>query len=78
MSVPTLAWPIDWSQVQAYSLGSTLQVGAVLLIGCLGGKNAAALSQIAYLALGLSGAQVFAQGGGGGWVTGRSLLLVIY
>jgi biotin transport system substrate-specific component len=67
LSIPTFTWPIDWSQLQTYSLGSTLQVGAVLLIGCMGGKNAAALSQIAYLALGLSGVQVFAQGGGLGY-----------
>ncbi|PZD71943.1 hypothetical protein C1752_04398 [Acaryochloris thomasi RCC1774] len=66
LSIPT-GWPLAWGEMQAYSLGSTLQVGAVLLIGCVGGKNAAALSQIAYLALGLSGAQVFAQGGGLGY-----------
>jgi biotin transport system substrate-specific component len=62
--LPQLAWPIDWSQVQTYSLGVTLQVGAVLLVGCMAGRNAATLAQIAYLALGLSGLQVFAQGGG--------------
>ena len=46
------------------SLGVTYQVGAVLLVGCLGGKNAGALSQIAYLSLGLSPwFPVFAQGG---------------
>ncbi|WP_299407549.1 biotin transporter BioY [Acaryochloris sp. IP29b_bin.148] len=57
-------WPIDWNQLDLYSLGTTLQVGAVLLVSCLGGKNAGALSQIAYLVLGLSGVQVFSQGGG--------------
>jgi biotin transport system substrate-specific component len=62
--LPQLTWPIDWSQVQTYSLGVTLQVGAVLLVGCMAGRNSAALAQIAYLALGLSGLQVFAQGGG--------------
>jgi biotin transport system substrate-specific component len=67
LPVPTLTWPIDLGNLQTYSLVSTLQVGAVLLIGCVGGKNAAALSQIAYLALGLSGVQVFAQGGGLGY-----------
>ncbi|MGF1601097.1 MAG: biotin transporter BioY [Thermosynechococcaceae cyanobacterium] len=65
--VPVLTWPIDFSDMPTYSLISTLQVGAVLFIGCVGGKNAAALSQIAYLALGLSGVQVFAQGGGLGY-----------
>ena len=63
MPVPTV-WPVDWNQIDIYSLGVTLQVGAVLLVGCLGGKNAGALSQIAYLVLGLSGVQVFSQGGG--------------
>ncbi len=63
MPVPT-AWPVDSNQIDIYSLGVTLQVGAVLLVGCLGGKNAGALSQIAYLVLGLSGVQVFSQGGG--------------
>ncbi|MBD0336606.1 MAG: biotin transporter BioY, partial [Cyanobacteria bacterium Co-bin13] len=63
--------PWDWSRtgLQVQSLGVTFQVGAVLLTGCLGGKNAAALSQIAYLFLGLILFQVFelpvfTQGGG--------------
>ncbi|HEY9880819.1 MAG TPA: biotin transporter BioY [Leptolyngbyaceae cyanobacterium] len=63
--------PWDWGQMgmQVRSLGVTFQVGAVLLTGCLGGKNAAALSQIAYLFLGLALFQVFelpifTQGGG--------------
>jgi biotin transport system substrate-specific component len=49
-------------------LGVTYQIGAVLLIGCLGGKNAAALSQIAYLMLGLTTLPIFHQGGGLGYV----------
>ncbi|WP_346292644.1 biotin transporter BioY [Sphaerothrix gracilis] len=67
--------PWNWGEVgvQALSLGVSFQVGAVLLIGCLGGKNAAALAQIAYLALGLVlfrsfEFQVFTQGGGIGYV----------
>ncbi|NCJ05033.1 biotin transporter BioY [Synechococcales cyanobacterium C] len=60
----SFAWPVQWEQVPTYGLGSSLQVAAVLLVGCLGGCNAAALSQVAYLALGLSGLQVFALGGG--------------
>ena len=36
-----------------FSLGVNYQVGAVLLTGCMGGRNAAALSQVAYLMLGL-------------------------
>jgi biotin transport system substrate-specific component len=39
-------------------------VGAVLLVGCLGGRNAALISQIAYLALGLVGFPIFGRGGG--------------
>jgi biotin transport system substrate-specific component len=67
----TTTAPWTWTQVgvQTQSLGVSYQVGAVLLVGCLGGKNAAVLSQIAYLALGILwfdvfGLQVFDQGGG--------------
>ncbi|MBW4577496.1 MAG: biotin transporter BioY [Aphanothece sp. CMT-3BRIN-NPC111] len=67
-SITNLPW--DWSQqgIQAYSLGVTYQIGAVLLVGCLGGKNAGALSQIAYLVIGLVWFPVFYQGGGFGYV----------
>lgn len=72
VAIPLPQWPLVISQdmsenldlLQAYPLGVSFQIGAVLLVGCLGGKNAAALSQVAYLLLGLSGFQVFAQGGG--------------
>lgn len=71
METFTLNPPWDWGAggLQVQSLGVTFQVGAVLLTGCLGGKNAAALSQIAYLFLGLILFQafelpVFTQGGG--------------
>lgn len=66
--IPTLTWPISLSNVTIDTLGVTLQVGAVLFVGCMGGRNAAVLSQIAYLLLGLSGFQVFAQGGGLGYL----------
>jgi biotin transport system substrate-specific component len=58
--------PISWHErgIQTISLGVTCQIGAVLLVGCLGGRNAAALSQIAYLVLGLAWLPIFAQGGG--------------
>lgn len=58
--------PWNWGQdgVHTLSLGVTCQIGAVLLVGCLGGKNAGAISQIAYLVLGLIFLPVFAQGGG--------------
>lgn len=52
-----------------YLLGVNYQVGAVLFTGCMGGKNAAALSQVAYLILGLFlferfGISVFTEGAG--------------
>lgn len=58
--------PWGWGQqgVQTYSLGINCQVGAVLLIGCLGGRNSATVSQIAYLLLGLAGFNIFTYGGG--------------
>lgn len=58
--------PTSWSEhgVQTIPLGVTYQIGAVLLVGCLGGKNAGALSQIAYLIIGLTFLPIFAQGGG--------------
>lgn len=62
--------PFGWSKqgIQTFSLGVTYQIGAVLLVGCLGGKNAGALSQIAYLVMGLTLLPVFAEGGGIGYV----------
>ncbi len=58
--------PWNWNHdgVQAFSIGVTYQIGAVLLVGCLGGKNAGAISQIAYLLLGLTWLPIFTQGGG--------------
>jgi biotin transport system substrate-specific component len=58
--------PWSWGDqgLQAHSLGASFQVGAVLLVGCLGGRNAAAISQIAYLLLGLTWFNVFTEGGG--------------
>jgi biotin transport system substrate-specific component len=62
----TTNFPWDWSQqgIVPQSLGVKYQIAAVLLTGCLGGKNAAALSQIAYLAIGLFWFPVFNEGGG--------------
>ncbi|HBE19571.1 MAG TPA: biotin transporter BioY [Cyanobacteria bacterium UBA11149] len=61
--------PWDWFThgLQTVSLGVTCQIGAVLLAGCLGGKNAGALSQIAYIVIGLN-LPVFDQGGGLGYL----------
>jgi len=57
-------WNWDSEGISIFSLGVTYQIGAVLLVGCLGGKNAGVLSQIAYLLLGLLWLPVFSQGGG--------------
>ncbi|WP_204103063.1 MULTISPECIES: biotin transporter BioY [Spirulina sp. CCY15215] len=66
-STTTLPW--NWaseSGVQTYALGVTFQVGAVLLVGCLGGKQSGALSQIIYILLGLflPRFRIFTHGGG--------------
>ncbi len=61
----TIAAPWSWQGgITTYSIGVSYQVGAVLLVGCLGGKNAAGLSQLAYLLLGLTGLSIFDRGGG--------------
>ncbi|MBD2774542.1 biotin transporter BioY [Iningainema tapete] len=62
--------PLSWSKqgIHTFSLGVTYQIGGVLLVGCLGGKNAGVLSQIAYLVMGLTLLPVFADGGGIGYV----------
>ena len=62
--------PWNWSQhgIGTFSLGVSYQIGAVLLVGCLGCQNAGALSQIAYLVMGLTLLPVFAEGGGIGYV----------
>lgn len=58
--------PWVWAQdgLHPQSLGTTYQIGAVLLVGCVGGKNAAAIAQMAYLLLGLLWLNIFGQGGG--------------
>jgi biotin transport system substrate-specific component len=58
--------PWNWGNegIQFQSLGVTYQIGAVLLTGCVGGKNAALLAQVAYLVIGLKFLPVFSQGGG--------------
>lgn len=62
--------PWEWMQggLHPLSLGVSFQVGAVLLTACMGGRNAAAMAQIAYLVLGLALFQglelpIFTQGG---------------
>jgi biotin transport system substrate-specific component len=62
--------PWHWTEkgIYSHSLGITYQIGAVLLTGCLGGKNAGAISQIAYVILGTIGLPIFARGGGLGYL----------
>lgn len=54
--------PLNWAD--PISLGVNWQIGAVLLVGCMGGRNAAALAQIAYIFLGLTWFHIFTYGGG--------------
>lgn len=58
--------PWEWFDrgIYSHSLGITYQVGAVLLTGCMGGRNAGAGAQVGYLLLGLAWLPVFAYGGG--------------
>ncbi len=62
----TIAAPWSWwgNGFGVQTLGVSYQVGAVLLTACLGGKNAALISQIAYVLLGISGLPIFDRGGG--------------
>ena len=62
----TIAAPWFWQGkgIEIQTLGVSYQIGAVLLTACLGGKNAALLSQLAYLILGLIGLPIFDRGGG--------------
>jgi biotin transport system substrate-specific component len=61
--ITTPPWSWSGQGIHTVSLGVSYQIGAVLLTACLGGKNAGALSQIAYVVLGLN-LPVFTQGGG--------------
>jgi biotin transport system substrate-specific component len=58
--------PFQWfgAGITAYPLGFKCQVGAVLLVSCLGGRIAGVLAQIAYLLLGLVWLKIFNDGGG--------------
>lgn len=58
--------PWQWWQGGIYpnSLGTTYQVGAVLLTACVAGGRAGAIAQMGYIFLGLAWLPVFAQGGG--------------
>ena len=58
--------PWQWlsNGVTTHPLGFKCQVGAVLLVSCLGGRTAGVLTQVTYLLLGLLWLQVFNDGGG--------------
>ncbi|MGK7936937.1 MAG: biotin transporter BioY [Xenococcaceae cyanobacterium] len=62
----TLALPWHWGEqgMHIETLRVSYQIGAVLLIGCVGGSGAALLSQLAYVVLGLTGVPIFDRGGG--------------
>ena len=60
-----VAAPWSWDNgLGVQTLGVSFQIGAVLFTACVGGKNAALLSQIAYVVLGVSGLPFFDRGGG--------------
>ncbi|APB35079.1 BioY family [Gloeomargarita lithophora Alchichica-D10] len=58
--------PWQWSGqgVWLWPVGSSWQVGAMVLAACLGGRGAATVAVIAYLTLGLTGWPVFTWAGG--------------
>jgi biotin transport system substrate-specific component len=62
----TVTAPWFWlgKGIEVQTLGVSYQIGAVLLTACVGGKNAALLSQVIYLSLGLLGLPIFDRGGG--------------
>ncbi|MEL6496746.1 MAG: biotin transporter BioY [Cyanobacteria bacterium J06623_7] len=66
--IPASSFAAPWSWwgngFGVTALGVSYQVGAVLLTACLGGKNAAMLSQVIYILLGLLGLPIFDRGGG--------------
>jgi biotin transport system substrate-specific component len=58
--------PFQWfsTGITPYPLGFKCQVGAVLLVSCLGGRTAGVLAQIAYISIGLVFLKIFNDGGG--------------
>jgi biotin transport system substrate-specific component len=58
--------PWQWLSggISAYPLGFKCQVGAVLLVSCLGGRTAGVLTQVTYILLGLLWLKIFNDGGG--------------
>ncbi|MEM9272840.1 MAG: biotin transporter BioY [Cyanobacteria bacterium P01_F01_bin.143] len=62
----TLNFPWLWNDqaLAIPTLGVSYQIGAVLFVGCIAGRNAALLSQAAYVILGICGVPIFERGGG--------------
>jgi biotin transport system substrate-specific component len=57
--------PWQWHTGYAvHSLEFRCQIGAVLLVSCLGGRTTGSLTQFIYVLLGLFGLKVFSDGGG--------------
>ena len=67
-SIVGVPWSWTSQDVPAHFMGVNYQIGAVLFVGCMGGRNAGVISQVAYLFLGLAGFPFFVQGGGLGYV----------
>ena len=67
-SIVGVPWSWTPQAVPSHFIGVNYQIGAVLFVGCVGGRNAAVISQVAYLLLGLAGFPFFVQGGGLGYV----------
>ncbi len=65
---PAILIPQTSGTVALQTIDTTFQVGAVLFTACMGGRNAAVISQLAYVLLGLVGLNVFYQGGGMGYM----------
>ena len=66
-SIVGVPWSWTSQAVPAHFMGVNYQIGAVLFVGCMGGRNAGVISQVAYLLLGLAGFPFFVQGGGLGY-----------
>lgn len=67
-SIVGVPWSWTSQDVPAHFMGVNYQIGAVLFVGCMGGRNAGVISQVAYVLLGLAGFPFFVQGGGLGYV----------
>jgi biotin transport system substrate-specific component len=63
-SIASSPWQWLSDGVTARPLGSNCQVGAVLLVSCLGGRTAGVLTQVIYILIGLLWLKVFNDGGG--------------